>query len=44
MKELGCVQRFGFGIAAAREELARNGNPVLEFQVEDSYVGAIIRR
>jgi ATP-dependent DNA helicase RecG len=44
MKELGYVQRFGFGIVTARKELDNNGNPPLEFQVEDSYVGAIIRR
>ena len=44
MKDLGYVQRFGFGIAMARKELEKNGNPPLEFQVEDSYVGAIIRR
>lgn len=44
MKELGYVQRFGFGIATARQELDRNGNPPLEFQVEDSFVAAIIRR
>ena len=43
MKELGYVQRFGFGIATARLELAKNGNPEIEFQVEDSYVAAIIR-
>lgn len=44
MKDLGYVQRFGFGIATARRELEKNGNPPLEFQVEDSYVAAIIRR
>jgi len=44
MKELGYVQRFGFGIATARRELEKNGNPELEFQVEDSHVAAIIRR
>jgi ATP-dependent DNA helicase RecG len=44
MKELGYVQRFGFGIVTARRELAKNGNPPLEFLIEDSYVGAIIRR
>ena len=27
MKELGYVQRFGFGIATARREMAENGNP-----------------
>lgn len=44
MKELGYVQRFGLGIAMARRELEKNGNPELEFQVEDSHVAAIIRR
>jgi ATP-dependent DNA helicase RecG len=44
MKELGYVQRFGYGIATARRELKKNGNPPLEFQVEDSHVAAIIRR
>ena len=44
MKELGYVQRFGYGIALARMEMAKNGNPPPEFQVEDSFVGVIIRR
>ncbi|NLF08387.1 MAG: transcriptional regulator [Pirellulaceae bacterium] len=44
MKDLGYVQRFGFGIATARRELEKNGNPELEFQVEDSCIAAIIRR
>ncbi len=44
MKDLGYVQRFAFGIATARRELEKNGNPPLEFQVEDSYVAATIRR
>ena len=43
MKELGYVQRFGFGIAIARRELASNGNPALEFQVADSHIAAIVR-
>lgn len=44
MKELGYVQRFGYGIALARMEMAKNGNPPPEFQVEDSFVGVILRR
>ncbi|MBN2579782.1 MAG: putative DNA binding domain-containing protein [Pirellulales bacterium] len=44
MKDLGYVQRFGFGIATARRELGKNGNPPLEFEVNDSCVSAIIRR
>jgi ATP-dependent DNA helicase RecG len=44
MKDLGYVQRFGIGIPSARRELERNGNPPLEFLVEDTYVLAILRR
>ncbi len=44
MKELGYVQRFGYGITLARNEMAKNGNPEIEFQVEDAYVGVILRR
>jgi ATP-dependent DNA helicase RecG len=44
MKELGYVQRFGYGIATARQEMAKNGNPEPEFQVEDSHVAIILRR
>lgn len=38
------VQKFGTGIPIARQELRKNGNPELEFQVEDTYVLAIVRR
>ncbi len=44
MKELGYVQRFGFGIVLARSEMQRNGNPPPEFQVEDTHVAVIMRR
>ena len=44
MKELGYVQRFGYGITLARNEMDKNGNPPPEFQVQDSYVAAILRR
>lgn len=44
MKELGYVQRFGFGIALARSEMAKNGNPPLEYQVEDGFVAVILRK
>jgi len=44
MKELGYVQRFGYGITLARKEMDKNGNPPPEFQVEDSYVATILRR
>jgi ATP-dependent DNA helicase RecG len=44
MRNLGYVQKFGVGIALARRELEKNGNPPLEFQVEPSHVLALIRR
>ncbi len=44
MKELGYVQRFGYGIPLARREMEKNGNPPLEFQVEDSFVAVTLRR
>lgn len=44
MKEMGYVQRFGFGIALARSEMEKNGNPPPEFQVEDAHVAVILRR
>ena len=43
MRNLGYVQRFGVGIQLARRELAKNGNPELEFTVEPNYVLAVIR-
>ena len=44
MKTLGYVQRFGVGIALARSELAKNGNPAPEFVVEETGVLAVIRK
>ncbi|MBI3281945.1 MAG: putative DNA binding domain-containing protein [Acidobacteria bacterium] len=44
MRNLGYVQRFGAGIPIARRELQHNGNPPLEFRVEDTHVVAIVRR
>jgi ATP-dependent DNA helicase RecG len=44
MKNLGYIQRFGVGIALARRELERNGNPPLQFTVEDTHVLAVVRR
>ncbi len=44
MKNLGYVQRFGMGIELARNELKKNGNPPLEFKVEDANILAILRR
>ncbi len=44
MKELGYVQRFGYGIPLTRNEMQKNGNPPPEFQVEDAYVAVVLRR
>jgi len=44
MKALGYVQRFGIGIPLARRELQKNGNPPLEFDVQDAHILAIVRR
>jgi len=44
MRNLGYVQKFGVGIALARQELLKNANPALEFRVEDTHVLAVIRR
>jgi ATP-dependent DNA helicase RecG len=44
LRVLGFVQRYGAGIAIARRQLERNGNPPLEFAVEPNYIGAIVQR
>jgi ATP-dependent DNA helicase RecG len=44
MKNLGYVQRFGFGIQLARQQLEKNGNPRPEFVVEDAHVLVTVRR
>ena len=43
MRVLGYVQRFGAGIAIARQELANNGNPPLEHQAVAEHVLWIVR-
>jgi ATP-dependent DNA helicase RecG len=44
MKTLGYVQRFGVGIQIAKQELSKNGNPQLEFSVENTNVAVIVRK
>jgi ATP-dependent DNA helicase RecG len=43
MKVFGFVQGFGRGIAIARRELEKNGNPPPEFQVTSSAVLGILK-
>lgn len=42
-RNLGFAQRFGRGIALARQELARNGNPPLELLPSPDHVLVIVR-
>ena len=44
MKNMGFMQRFGIGIETARRTLAANGNPPLEFDVQDTFVLVTVRR
>jgi ATP-dependent DNA helicase RecG len=44
MRSLGYVQKFGVGTALARKEIEKNGNPPVEFQVEDAHILAILRK
>src|SRR5665213_361615 len=41
-KVLGYAQRFGAGILIARQTLEKNGNPPLQFQIEQNFVTAIL--
>ena len=43
MRVLGLVQRYGFGIPAARQALRNNGQQDPEFQVEPNRVRCIVR-
>lgn len=43
MRCLGYAQNFGVGIQIARDAMARNGNPPLEFRVDSRTVVAILR-
>ena len=43
MKTLGIVERFGYGILAARESCAKNGNPEPIFDVRTTHILATIR-
>lgn len=44
LKNMGFVQRFGFGIAEARRAMQANGNPMPEFQVESTNVLVTLKR
>lgn len=44
LANLGFVQKFGFGIQSAKKSLADNGNPPIEFVVQQGSVLSVIRR
>lgn len=44
MKNQGFMERFGMGIAKAREALKENGNPPPEFDVQDTFVFVILKK
>jgi ATP-dependent DNA helicase RecG len=44
MKNLNYIQRFGLGIALARKDLQKNGNPPPEFKISNHTVIVIVRR
>jgi ATP-dependent DNA helicase RecG len=44
MKVLGYVQKFGVGIAQARDELASNGNPPPQFLPETNFILVTVKR
>ena len=44
LKTYGFIQAFGRGIATAKKEMEKNGNPPIEFQVTQSAVLCILRK
>lgn len=44
MKAMGYVERFGTGVQRAKEAMRKNGNPELEFEINDAFVLAKLRR
>ncbi|WP_071455194.1 ATP-binding protein, partial [Gloeomargarita lithophora] len=44
MKDLGYVQRFGYGIPTAKCALEKNGNPPPEFSFNDTHTLVVVRR
>ena len=44
LKNYGYVQKFGRGIATAQNVMKKNGNPKIEFEVNQSFVLSILRK
>jgi ATP-dependent DNA helicase RecG len=41
---LDLMQRYGFGIPLARQTMQENGNPPIEFDVDNSFVRVVLRK
>lgn len=44
MKSLGYVNRFGYGLQRAQALLAQNGNPPIEFDIDDRFFRVVVRK
>jgi ATP-dependent DNA helicase RecG len=42
-KSLDYVQRYGIGLQIAQDEMKRNGNPPVEFELDQGFVNVILR-
>jgi ATP-dependent DNA helicase RecG len=43
-KNIGLIQRFGIGLKLAHDAMAANGNPPLEFEVDNGFVRVVLRK
>jgi ATP-dependent DNA helicase RecG len=43
LKNIGIIQRFGLGLKLARDAMAANGNPPIEFEIENNFVRVTLR-
>ncbi len=44
LKNLGFVERFGFGLPQARKALEENGNPKLELKADPAFILAVLKK
>ena len=44
MKNMGFTQQFGMGIAKAQKALKDNGNPPVEFNIQDNFIFATVTK
>jgi ATP-dependent DNA helicase RecG len=44
LKTIGVIQRFGLGLQLARDAMAANGNPPIEFAVDSGFVRCVLQK